>query len=215
MADNTPQFGTAEYSSVPGTERCALCQQLIGASYYRVNNHMACASCAERVKRGMPADSPSSYSKALLYGLGAAFVGFLLYSAIGMATGWVIGYMSLAVGWLVGTAMKKGANGAGGRKYQITAALLTYAAVSISAIPIEIYLSRGEQVDYASHVGALVIAGLLSPFLDLSTGVGGVIGIVILWVGIQYAWKSTAARPLTVDGPYENAPLKSAGVAGA
>ena len=215
MADNTPQFGTAEYSNVPGTERCGLCQQLIGTSYYRVNDRMACARCAERIKSGMPVDSPSSYSKALLFGLGGAFVGFLLYSAIGMATGWVIGYMSLAVGWLVGTAMKKGANGAGGRKYQITAAVLTYAAVSISAIPIQVYLARGEQIDWANHIGTLIVAGLLSPFLDLANGIGGVIGLVILWVGIQYAWRATAARPLSVDGPYENAPPKFAGASGA
>lgn len=251
MADTTPQFGTAEYSNVPGTERCALCQQLIGTSYYRVNSHMACASCAERAKSGMAVESSSSYTKALLFGVGAAFVGFLLYSGIGMATGGVIGYMSLAVGYLVGTAMKKGANGVGGRKYQITAAILTYAAVSMSAIPISLYAQRNEHTagktiqqsdtattrsgddstkssdtpaaassddgptptTFASAIGMLLLLGLASPFLELTSGVGGVIGIVILWVGIQFAWKSTAAPPLAVDGPYDNAPLKSAGAA--
>jgi hypothetical protein len=249
MADNTPQFGTAEYSNVPGTERCAVCKQLIGTSYYRINSQMACASCADRAKSGMPVDSHSSYMKALTFGAGAAFVGFLLYSGVGMATGWVIGYMSLAVGWLVGSAMKKGAQGAGGRKYQITAALLTYAAVSMSAIPISLYMqnahaeksiqqsdNRGsasgddstkspdtstsdpsakEKPGLASSLGTLLLIGLASPFLELGNGVSGVIGLVILWVGIQFAWKATAAHPLAVDGPYENGPVKSAGAAGA
>jgi hypothetical protein len=40
---------------------------------------------------------------------------------------------------MVGKAMMKGSNGHGGRRYQITAALLTYAAVSMAAIPIWIH----------------------------------------------------------------------------
>jgi len=48
----------------------------------------------------------------------------------------VIGYVSLAVGYIVGKAIKMGSGGMGGRRYQIAAALLTYSAVSIAAIPI-------------------------------------------------------------------------------
>ncbi len=61
--------------------------------------------------------------------------------------GWVISYMSIGVGWLVGTAMMKGSNGMGGRRYQIAAAVLTYAAVSMAAIPIWIHFAdqRREQ----------------------------------------------------------------------
>ena len=51
----------------------------------------------------------------------------------------MIGYVSLAVGWMVGTAMKRGSGGIGGRRYQITAALLTYAAVSMAAVPVWIH----------------------------------------------------------------------------
>jgi hypothetical protein len=50
----------------------------------------------------------------------------------------MIGYVSLAVGYIVGKAMIKGSNGIGGRRYQITAALLTYSAVSLAAVPIAI-----------------------------------------------------------------------------
>jgi hypothetical protein len=52
----------------------------------------------------------------------------------------VIGYLSLGVGYLVGKAMMAGSHGVGGRRYQIGAVLLTYAAVSMSAIPIDISL---------------------------------------------------------------------------
>lgn len=51
----------------------------------------------------------------------------------------IIGYVSLAVGWLVGKAILKGSGGVGGRRYQITAVLLTYSAVSMAAVPIWIH----------------------------------------------------------------------------
>jgi hypothetical protein len=50
----------------------------------------------------------------------------------------MIGYVSLAVGWMVGKAMMKGSGGLGGRRYQIAAVLFTYAAVSVAAVPIAI-----------------------------------------------------------------------------
>jgi hypothetical protein len=65
--------------------------------------------------------------------------GLILYATFEIMTGIIIGYISLAVGWMVGKAMIKGSNGHGGRRYQITAALLTYAAVSMAAIPIWIH----------------------------------------------------------------------------
>ena len=99
---------------------------------------MACASCADQAQRGQPQDSHLAYSRALLLGAGAAVLGMVLYAGFAIITEIVIGYMALAVGWLVGKAMLKGSNGIGGRRYQITAAILTYAAVSVAAIPIYI-----------------------------------------------------------------------------
>ena len=69
----------------------------------------------------------------------------ILYSAFSIATGIEIGFASLAVGYLIGKAMKFGAKGAGGRRYQIAAVLLTYAAVSISAVPIAISFSAKQR----------------------------------------------------------------------
>jgi hypothetical protein len=202
MPDITPQFGTAEYADVPETDRCQICQQLIGPSYYRVNQRMACVACGDKVKRGMPVESGSSYLKALLFGLGAAFLGFVIYSAVGIMTGLEIGYVSLAVGFLVGIAMKKATGGVGGRKYQITAALLTYAAVSLSAIPIAVHYNS---IPAGISAGVIVL-GLASPFFELAQSpVSGIIGLVILYVGINFAWRQTAGSRLSVDGPYDNA----------
>jgi hypothetical protein len=138
----TPQFGTAEYATGPGSNRCQFCQQPLSGSYYRVNAAMACAGCAEKMRREIATDKHAAYVRALTYGVGAAVAGLIGYALIAiLLQGWVISYMSIGVGWIVGTAMMKGSNGVGGRRYQITAALLTYAAVSMAAIPIWIHFA--------------------------------------------------------------------------
>lgn len=44
--------------------------------------------------------------------------------------------LAQGVGLFVGRAMKAGSRGLGGRRYQITAALLTYAAVAVAFVPV-------------------------------------------------------------------------------
>jgi len=146
MSTRTPQFGTAEYLGSPGSDHCHFCQQPITGSYYRLNGAIACRGCAEKAQSELPQDSHANYVRGVFYGVGAAIAGLILYATFEIATGIIIGYASLAVGWMVGKAMMKGSNGHGGRRYQITAALLTYAAVSMAAIPIMIhYASQHKQ----------------------------------------------------------------------
>jgi predicted lipid-binding transport protein (Tim44 family) len=240
MSD-APQFGTAEYKST-GQETCASCQKSLSGSYYRVNGSLACDWCAQQVKMRSSQDSHSAFVRALLFGTGGAIVGLILYSAFGIITGIEIGYVALAVGWLVGTATKKGSNGVGGRRYQIAAVALTYAAVSLSAIPIGISMymkeakphaprttsaapatpatdsaenpsndsadvpdapSNAPKPNFAALLGSLLFAGLASPFLELQGGVSGIIGLVILFVGVNIAWKITSAAPLEILGPFQ------------
>jgi hypothetical protein len=146
------QFGTAEYLGSPAADPCQFCQQPITGTYYRVRGAMACRGCAEKAQSELPQYSHADYVRGLLYGVGAAVAGLILYAAFEIATGLIIGYVSLAVGWMVGKAMMKGSNRQGGRRYQITAALLTYAAVSLAAIPIWIhYASEPKQAQHASQ----------------------------------------------------------------
>jgi len=232
-----PQFGKAEYASDQRT--CLACKQPLDGIYYQVNGSPACARCAEQVKMQFSSDSHSAFVRGLVFGTGGAFAGLILYSAFTILTGIIIGYVSLAVGWMVGTAMKKGSGGVGGRRYQIAAVALTYAAVSLSAIPIGIAYYVKDQKPHApaatsaapandpdgsqpaapepglaassgatkpgpaALVGALLFAGLASPFLELQGGISGIIGLVILFVGIRIAWKITQAQPLDVQGPFE------------
>jgi len=190
----TPQFGTAEYVGAPGGE--------------------------------LAKDTHAAFVRAILFGIGAAILGMILYATFAIVTGIVIGYAALAVGWLVGKAMITGSNGVGGRRYQIAAVLLTYAAVSTAAIPVWIHysgehrqsqrqrqqtakpaddLDSGQKDDLAgapprpsmvAALGTLALLGLASPFLEFSSNpLGALIGLVILFVGMQFAWKMTGTKP--------------------
>jgi hypothetical protein len=138
MTDSTPQFGTAEYKSKSGSDTCQSCNQALTGLYYRINGSLACERCAEQLKTQLPKDSHSAFARGLVFGVGGAILGLILYSVFAIVTGIVIGYVSLAVGYIVGKAIKFGSGGIGGRRYQIAALLLTYASVSVSAIPIGI-----------------------------------------------------------------------------
>lgn len=135
---DVPQFQTAEFEEQSKGDACCICRKPIDGSYYRINGAMACLACSERVRAQKPRDTHAAFSRAVLFGLGGALLGLVLYSAVGILLHLVIGYVSLAVGYLVGKAMMMGSGNIGGRRYQWVAVALTYAAVSLSAVPIGI-----------------------------------------------------------------------------
>jgi len=143
MTDNSltggvPQFGTAEYSRKPGADTCQSCGAAISDRYFRINGALACPICADRAQAGMSKDTHTAFVRGITFGFGGAILGLIVYAAFGILSGFVIGYVSLAVGWIVGKAIKKGSNGIGGLRYQIGAVILTYAAVSLAAVPVGI-----------------------------------------------------------------------------
>ena len=140
-----PQFHTAEFEGQSSGYSCSICNKPIAGNFYRiVNGEKACWSCSQRVLSVQPRDTHAAFSRAVVYGLGGALLGLILYSAVGILLHLEIGYVSLAVGFLVGRAMMMGSGNIGGRRYQWTAVALTYAAVSLSAIPIAIAPYLGE-----------------------------------------------------------------------
>jgi hypothetical protein len=228
LSNPTPQFGTAQYAANSGAEQCKSCNQPVSGTYYRVNGVLACSNCAARVESTRRKDTHQVFVRGILFGIGGAIVGLAIYATFGIVTGLVIGFISLAVGYIVGKAIMMGSGGVGGRRYQIAAILLTYAAVSLSAIPIAIAQAikthprpavvQTSQTDPAADASAnssagggegigaallsLTIVGLASPFLDLADPVHGIIGLVILYVGMQIAWKLTAGKAIDIQGPF-------------
>jgi hypothetical protein len=220
-SNGVPQFATAEFAPAVPTMTCAACRQPITGPYFQINGARACAECANKIREQTPNDSHAAFVRALAFGIGGAVLGFVLYVVCALVTGLVIGLVSLAVGFIIGKAMNLGSRGVGGRRYQLVAALLTYLAVSLSAVPIAIYQMRQQHearaqsqntaaphqhLSVAKAIGVLALLGIASPFLDLQDPIHGLIGLVILFVGIRFAWRFTAGRDIIVSGPHTQSP---------
>jgi hypothetical protein len=225
-SSEVPQFATAEYSAGAPAPLCKACGGKVDGPHFQINGATVCPGCTQQFKAQQPADSHAAFVRATLFGAGGAVLGFALYVGFALATGLTSGIVSLAVGFIVGKAVVAGSQGVGGRRYQVLAVLLTYGAVSLSAVPLvlsqhlEQRAVRTQAADAgratpamspARAVGIVVFLGLASPFLALGNPLQGLIGLVILFVGIRIAWRMTAARTLQIVGPIGVAAPTAAG----
>jgi DNA-directed RNA polymerase subunit RPC12/RpoP len=196
---------------------CAACKQLIAGEHYQVQNHVICPQCAGKILAGKQTPKPVPWVRLVIYGAGAALAGCILYA------------IPLAMGWMVGKAIRTGGYGVGGRPQQILAVALTYFAISTSFIPALVFtgMKKGFVAQSAAKnpsaqpaappavkpvkpaispgkavVGLLVLA-VISPFLELGRSpVGGLISLFIIFIGLQRAWALTAGHEILVTGPY-------------
>ena len=115
---------------------CRLCELPIAHTYFEVNGQPTCASCRDVLVASVGVDrGMRGMLVALASGFGAGVAGALLYYAVLAITGYEIGLIAIAVGLMVGHAVKWGAGGRGGRRFQIMAVALTYAAIISTYVP--------------------------------------------------------------------------------
>ena len=84
---SAPQFGTAEYAGGAVAERCKSCGQSLGSQYYRVNGAVTCNYCGEQALLRKPLDSHQIFVRGLLFGIGGAILGLIIYAGFGIITG--------------------------------------------------------------------------------------------------------------------------------
>jgi hypothetical protein len=87
LTNPTPQFGTAEYAGVSGAERCKSCSRSVTSPYYRVNGALTCAPCGEQAQLRAPRDSHQTFVRGLLFGVGGAVLGLILYAGSASSPG--------------------------------------------------------------------------------------------------------------------------------
>lgn len=127
----TPAAGEAG-SGVP----CGNCGRVLTETYHTVNGEAICASCRgklEMATRGVT--EPTLIARALLFGFGAAIVGAIIYWAVMRFANLEIGLVAILTGWMVGKAVRAGAQGRGGRALQVAGALLVYLSVAMAYFP--------------------------------------------------------------------------------
>jgi hypothetical protein len=220
-----------ESATDPNAPRCVLCKNAIGSTYFHAQGHVVCPGCAERIQSGQQKPPATSLGRAALYGLGAAVAGTVLYSAVAILLNLEIGIVAIVVGIMVGKAVRAGSKGLGGRPQQMLAVVLTYFSITTSYIPVYFHqLSKNpqqlEQLKKADKsapeagqpapkkmgvLAALLILLLIAaaaPFLALTTGVGALISLFIIFIGLQRAWKLTGRSDVLVMGPYQTNPAQ-------
>ena len=132
-------------------------------------------------------------------------IGLAVYSGFILATGISLGYLALAVGWIVAKAILMGSKGVGGPRYQAIAVILTYFAISFSYVlmPYGYALMHPEEGFPAIPISELLMLGLAAPILRVVRDPSRIIGLVILFVGLSIAFRMTKARSAGVqfEGP--------------
>ena len=131
------ESGAASSPQVTGTSgtTCKACSRPITKTYFQVNGAIICESC--RAQLDKPAGTRFTRGMhATGLGLLAAIAGSLLYFAVAAITGREFGLVAIAVGFMVGKAVRKGSRGRGGWAYQSLAIGLTYLAIVSTYIPL-------------------------------------------------------------------------------
>ncbi len=132
MDEDNLQFDRAESSGSARPDTvCTRCNAVLDQSYYEANGKPFCPSCRDAIEADL-ARKTGSFPLALALGIGGALVGALLYFAVAAITGYEVGLVAIACGWLVGRGVQKGADGRGGRKFQVAAVVLTYFSIATS-----------------------------------------------------------------------------------
>ncbi|HEX6643433.1 MAG TPA: hypothetical protein VF037_02085 [Gemmatimonadales bacterium] len=187
---------------------CARCRRGIEAAYYDAGGAIVCEGCKSALEAEAVAGSAGGrLSRALLYGLGGAVAGAVLYYAILALTGYEIGLVAIAVGWMVGRAVQIGSRHRGGRIYQAIAVGLTYIAIVSTYIPYivggieEVPVSAGGAglLGLAMGIGMLLVLAMAAPFL---AGLENIVGLLIIGFALWQAWQMNRRVPLVITGPY-------------
>jgi hypothetical protein len=135
------QFDRAQTSSGQPTGAgtsvsCVVCKRAIETEYYTANGKPVCRDCRQRVEtESATPRGAGTLLRALTYGIGAAIAGAAIYYAVMAIADLEIGIVAILIGYMVGYAVRKGAAGRGGRRFQIIAAVLTYWAVGLAYSP--------------------------------------------------------------------------------
>ena len=195
------QFDKAEFAQAPSVRSCSRCHQVMGQEYFAAAGAVVCSACARTLTgEGQP---KTALLRAAAYGAGAALIGTVIWLAIlKISHNSQFGLVAIAVGLLVGFAVKKGSGGVGGWKYQAMAMALTYVSITASYVPM---VMKGLAETAATGLGdrallAAIVFGIAfaMPFLS---GASNIIGILIIGIALYEAWKLNKRVPVT--GPFQ------------
>ena len=177
-------------SLVPGVV-CSTCNTKIIDRYWTLGDQPTCVSCkATMMREAASAKRFGVYGWSAFYGFGAALAGAILYYAVIKILNLEMALVAIAIGFMVGYAMRKGANGWGGKRYQFTAAALTYLSVGMAYVPLVMEGAR-ESSKEALKAVADSLAVVQAGSVDVTDSTAFVDSTAILALDTTVAFDST------------------------
>jgi len=115
---------------------CAQCATPITDRYFTLGSHTLCEACHFAFQNMKAQGNPATrfVGAAGLGGIAAA-VGCGIWMTVTEFTGYEIGLIAIAVGYIVGLAVHVGSRRVGGLAYQLLAVVLTYSAIVMIDVP--------------------------------------------------------------------------------
>jgi len=224
------QFDTAlpQGGATAAALSCGFCARPIGVEYYDVSGRTTCGTCHATIGTLMQTPQGAGpFALAALLGLGAAIAGAIIYYAVVAITHFEIGLVAILIGYMVGWAVRKGAGGRGGRRFQVLAVALTYTAVGLAYTPIAVTAAlkhrkpstaatqaaapaaqsatdpaapRGGPITALAVLAGFVLA--LPMLVVIGSLPSGLISGAIIFFGMSQAWRMTATPPFEISGPF-------------
>ncbi|HEX6534019.1 MAG TPA: hypothetical protein VF041_05450 [Gemmatimonadaceae bacterium] len=152
VASRTP---TPDQASPHRAVVCAACSTPIQTYYFHVNGKVACSRCRNAAESKLATPTGlGPMARATALGIGAAIAGAVVYYGVIAITEFEIGIVAILIGYMVGWAVRKGAAGRGGRRFQVLAAILTYWSVGLAYTPIAM---KGATGDHAHEPTAAAV----------------------------------------------------------
>jgi hypothetical protein len=204
-ADGSGGSGGMQFDKVdlvaPGEARgCRICKRAIADEYFEIARAVICRSCATALSGSK--EGRGTFGRALLFGVGAALLGTIVWYAITRVTGHEFGLLAIGVGLFVGVAVKRGGRGLGGWRYQALAMALTYVSITGAYVPLVMRgLAEAGGATTVAQVGLLLGLAFIAPFMG---GASNIMGIIIIGIGLYEAWKINRRVPLS--GPFRFGP---------
>jgi hypothetical protein len=183
------------------TPACAACADRIVAPYFAINGQVLCEHCRQSIERQLRGHlGLASLGRATLFGLGGAIAGAVIFVGVlsSSRSDWSI--VAVLVGYLVGTLVRKGAGGLGGKASQVIAVALTYGSLAITFFAITI--QQAGQV--ARPPTAEVLLSMLADALEmpLIRMRSSPIQVVFVGFALWEAWRLNRPRRFVVTGPH-------------
>jgi hypothetical protein len=230
--DPTTDAGAAATAPEEQPSECAFCGTPLHSSYFLLDAAPACEACRYRLEQEHQArPATAGFLRASAAGFGAAVASSVLYYAVTTLAEHEFALLAIVVGLMVGSAVRWGSRGRGGRAFQALAVFLTYMAIVTSYLPLvfQQMSETGEETvateqtpvapaasgaktpDRAAAkemptLGQFILAVLallaFAAALPFLAGAENLVGLLIIAIGLWQAWKLNQRKELDITGPF-------------